>query len=77
MFRHRSIVEILDSKDLSVSVEMFPPRNGISPNVIFRKISYLRYLEVDFMSITKGAMGAMRGGTVPIGFMTGDRFSVE
>ncbi len=77
MFQHRSIIEIQKETPFTISVEMFPPRNGISPEVIFKKISLLRYLNVDFISITKGAMGSMRGGTVPIGFMIGDRFNVE
>ena len=62
------ISELLDRR-FTVSVEVFPPRNGHSPKIILDKIAVLRRLKPDFISITKGAMGSMRGGTVPIGYM--------
>jgi methylenetetrahydrofolate reductase (NADPH) len=62
------ISELL-ARRFTVSVEVFPPRNGHSPKIILDKIAALRRLRPDFISITKGAMGSMRGGTVPIGYM--------
>jgi methylenetetrahydrofolate reductase (NADPH) len=62
------VSELLD-KRFTVSVEVFPPRNGHPPKIILDKIAALKRLKPDFISITKGAMGSMRGGTVPIGYM--------
>jgi methylenetetrahydrofolate reductase (NADPH) len=76
-FQHTKITDIILRKEFILSVELFPPRNGISPNVIFKKLDRLKRLDIDFISITKGAGGSHRGGTVPIGFMIGDRFNIE
>jgi methylenetetrahydrofolate reductase (NADPH) len=76
-FQHTKITDLILQKKFILSVELFPPRNGISPQVIFDKLDRLKRLDIDFISITKGAGGAHRGGTVPIGFMIGDRFDTE
>ncbi|MBI5001234.1 MAG: methylenetetrahydrofolate reductase [Euryarchaeota archaeon] len=60
----------------SVSVEVFPPRNGTSPNHILGKLAALKRLRPDFVSVTKGAGGSMRGGTVPIGYMIAERYGL-
>lgn len=77
MFRQKSILEILDSKKFTVSAEIFPPRNGKSPDIILKKLDALSEMPIDFISITKGAMGSMRGGTVPIGYMIPDRYKMN
>jgi methylenetetrahydrofolate reductase (NADPH) len=64
------------AKRFTVSVEVFPPRNGHSPKIIMDKIAGLRRLRPDFVSITKGAMGTMRGGTVPIGYMIAEKYGL-
>ena len=60
----------------SVSVEVFPPRNGTSPSHILGKLAALKRLKPDFVSVTKGACGSMRGGTVPIGYMIAERYGL-
>jgi methylenetetrahydrofolate reductase (NADPH) len=60
----------------SVSVEVFPPRNGTSPDHILGKLAALKRLKPDFVSVTKGACGSMRGGTVPIGYMIAERYGL-
>ncbi len=71
------ITDILARKDFTVSVEIFPPRNGKSPDIILKKLAKLEGLEPDFISITKGAMGSMRGGTIPIGYMISERYNMN
>jgi methylenetetrahydrofolate reductase (NADPH) len=73
---HERIADLLENR-FTVSVEVFPPRNGHSPEIIMGKLARLRRLRPDFVSITKGAMGSMRGGTVPIGYMIADRFGMN
>ena len=74
MFHQKAITEILAEKNFSISAEIFPPRNGKSPGIIFKKLEKLAALDIEFISITKGAMGSLRGGTVPIGFMISERY---
>ncbi len=59
------ITDILKEKDFTVSVELVPPRNGTTPERIMEKIRKLKG-KVDFVSVTKGAGGSLRGGTLPI-----------
>ena len=70
-----TVSELLDRR-FTVSVEVFPPRNGHSPRIILDKIAALKRLRPDFISITKGAMGSMRGGTVPIGYMIAAKYGM-
>ena len=59
------ITEILKEKEFTISVELVPPRNGEGKKEILSKIKRLKD-KVDFVSITKGAGGSLRGGTLPI-----------
>jgi len=77
VFKQKSILEILDSKKFAVSAEIFPPRNGKRPDIILKKLDALSNMPIDFVSVTKGAMGSMRGGTVPIGYMIPDRYRMN
>lgn len=76
MFQQKGITKILD-EGFTFSAEVFPPRNGNSPDIIFRKLERLAALKPDFISITKGAMGSLRGGTVPIGYMISERYNMN
>jgi len=75
MQSHPKITELLE-KGFTTSVEMFPPRNGKDPDMILKKLERVSRLGVDFVSITKGAMGSHRGGTLPIGYLMEDRFGL-
>lgn len=77
MFVPEKITEILHRKQFTYSVEIFPPRNGKSPNIVLDKLESLSQLPIDFVSVTKGAMGSMRGGTVPIGYMISERYKMN
>lgn len=77
MFKQKSIVEILESSKFTVSAEIFPPRNGKHPEIILEKLDKLSKMPIGFISVTKGAMGSMRGGTVPIGYMIPDRYQMN
>ncbi|MFH1641996.1 MAG: methylenetetrahydrofolate reductase [Nanoarchaeota archaeon] len=59
------ITDILKEKDFTVSVELVPPRNGEGKDQMLENIRKLKN-KVDFVSITKGAGGSLRGGTLPI-----------
>ena len=61
----KKIIELLKEKKFTISVELVPPRNGEGKEEILGKIEKLKG-KVDFVSITKGAGGSLRGGTLPI-----------
>jgi methylenetetrahydrofolate reductase (NADPH) len=77
MFVPEKITEILQKKEFTYSVEVFPPRNGKHPDIILDKLESLSRVPIDFVSVTKGAMGSMRGGTVPIGYMISERYKLN
>ncbi len=61
-----SVLEIIDSKVFSISAEIIPPRNGTDFEEVFQQISQLHEAGFDFISVTHGAGGSLRGGTLPI-----------
>ena len=60
-----------------ISVEIIPPRNGTRLSAILEKVEQLRDCNPDFVSITRGAGGSLRGGTVPIAYLIKQRLGIE
>lgn len=71
-----SILDILKSKRRTLSAEIIPPRNGTETEAVLRQIESLKEVPVDFISVTKGAGGSLRGGTLPIAQMIKTRFQI-
>lgn len=59
------------------SLEVFPPKNGENLEAIYDTIDHLLEYEPAFVSVTGGAMGSMRGGTVAIAAGIKRRFGLE
>lgn len=72
----KKIIEILKEKDFTVSVELVPPRNGTDPENIFKNVAQLKDM-IDFVSVTKGAGGSLRGGTLPVSYFTQEKFGIN
>ncbi len=72
----KKITEILKKKKFTVSVELIPPRNGTAYEKIFDKLERLKG-KVDFVSVTKGAGGSLRGGTLPISHFAQSKFGIN
>jgi len=70
-----SIVDLLKS-GRTRSAEIIPPRNGAETETIFKQIEQLKGVPVDFISVTKGAGGSLRGGTLPIAQMIKTRIDL-
>lgn len=70
----RKIIDILREGHFTLSTEVVPPRNGSSPSVITEQISRLSQSGAKFMSVTKGAGGSLRGGSLPIAQTIKERF---
>ncbi len=60
------IDEIIAAKEPTFSVEFFPPKTEESRADLFATARSLRELEPDFVSVTYGAGGSTRDGTVEI-----------
>lgn len=60
------ISELFSQGRTTVSAEIIPPRNGAEASAVLEQISLLQKVPVDFISVTKGAGGSLRGGTLPI-----------
>jgi methylenetetrahydrofolate reductase (NADPH) len=71
------IDEILDSKRPVFSVELFPPKTEEGTEQLFATARSLRELEPDFVSVTYGAGGSTRDGTVEITRELKDELGLE
>jgi methylenetetrahydrofolate reductase (NADPH) len=60
------IDEIIASRQPTFSVEFFPPKTAEAREALFATARSLRELEPDFVSVTYGAGGSTREGTVEI-----------
>ncbi len=62
----KTVIEVLSEKSFTVSAEIVPPRNGEDQTQTFQKLKSIIDSGVDFLSVTKGAGGSLRGGSLPI-----------
>jgi methylenetetrahydrofolate reductase (NADPH) len=70
----KKLTEILKAQAFTVSAEIIPPRNGVPQNEILEQISKLVEAGSQFLSVTKGAGGSLRGGSLPIAQVIKDHF---
>ena len=71
----KKITEILKINAFTVSAEVIPPRNGASPLDIIKQISQLTENGAQFLAVTKGAGGSLRGGSLPIAQLIKEKFN--
>jgi methylenetetrahydrofolate reductase (NADPH) len=75
------VIDIIKQKNSqgrpAFSVELIPPRNGALLSSILKKVDSLAEVTPDFVSITRGAGGSLRGGTVPIAYIIKQRTGIE
>jgi methylenetetrahydrofolate reductase (NADPH) len=75
------VIDIVKEKNKggkpTFSVELIPPRNGALLSGILKKVDSLAEVNPDFVSITRGAGGSLRGGTVPIAYIIKQRTGIE
>jgi methylenetetrahydrofolate reductase (NADPH) len=68
---------IASSTSPSFSVEFFPPKTDEARDGLFETVEVLRELEPDFFSVTYGAGGATREGTLETTRAIRDEYGVE
>jgi methylenetetrahydrofolate reductase (NADPH) len=71
------IDEIIAAKAPTFSVELFPPKTEEATEALFATARSLRELEPDFVSVTYGAGGSTRDGTVEITRALKDEIGLE
>lgn len=76
MFREDiKVTEIIGSGKFTISVEVIPPRNGTPYSQTLESLKKLTEAGTDFISVTKGAGGSLRGGSLPIAQAIKDHFN--
>lgn len=58
--------DVLKRARFTLSAEVLPPRNGQKREQIFKSLDRVVGAGADFLSVTKGAGGSLRGGSLPI-----------
>lgn len=62
----RKISDLLRESPFTLSAEIVPPRNGSDRQAIVKQIESLKNAGCQFLAVTKGAGGSLRGGSLPI-----------
>lgn len=70
------IIDYISESKFTVSAEVIPPRNGAEQTKILGQIDSLVQSGAEFLSVTKGAGGSLRGGSLPIAHTIKDKFNV-
>ena len=70
----RKIAEILKENPFTLSAEVIPPRNGANQADVLTQIEQLTAAGAQFLAVTKGAGGSLRGGSLPIAQTIKERF---
>lgn len=71
----KKITDVLKFSPFTISAEVVPPRNGEDQNVTMEKLQQIIESGVHFLSVTKGAGGSLRGGSLPMAQVIKDRFN--
>jgi len=69
------VTEVLEKKAFTLSAEVIPPRNGEQMQATMAGLKKVVASGVDFLSVTKGAGGSLRGGSLPIAQTIKDQFA--
>ncbi|KZL89802.1 methylenetetrahydrofolate reductase [NAD(P)H] [Clostridium magnum] len=71
------IKDIISSKKLSISFEVFPPKNDMPLDGVYKTIGELAELNPDFISVTYGAGGSSKGRTIEIASTIKNKYGIE
>ncbi len=71
----KKITTLLNEK-FTMSIEIVPPRNGSPLDEVWDLLEKIRG-KVDFVSVTKGAGGSLRGGTLPISYFAQEKYGLK
>ncbi len=72
----QKITDVMRENSFTVSAEIIPPRNGAEQSQLLEGIEGLVSSGSQFLAVTKGAGGSLRGGSLPIAQTIKDHFRV-
>ncbi len=72
----KKLIDVLSSQTFTLSAEIIPPRNGSEQVKILDQIDVLIRSGAQFLAVTKGAGGSLRGGSLPIAQMIKEQFGI-
>ena len=72
----QKLSEVLASRSFTISAEVIPPRNGAEQGKVLEQVETLIRSGAQFLAVTKGAGGSLRGGSLPIAQTIKERFGV-
>jgi methylenetetrahydrofolate reductase (NADPH) len=72
----RKLTQVLARGRFTLSAEVMPPRNGADQAMVLAQVQRLVAAGVQFLAVTKGAGGSLRGGSLPIAQAIKEQFGV-
>jgi methylenetetrahydrofolate reductase (NADPH) len=70
------LTDVLSRNRFTVSAEVIPPRNGAEQVKVLEQVRSLVGAGAEFLAVTKGAGGSLRGGSLPIAQAIKEGFQV-
>lgn len=70
------LTDVLNRGNFTFSAEIIPPRNGTEQNKVLDQVDTLIRHGAQFLAVTKGAGGSLRGGSLPIAQAIKEKFQV-
>lgn len=72
----QKLSDVLGKGKFTLSAEVIPPRNGAEQVKVLEQIQTLIQAGAQFLAVTKGAGGSLRGGSLPIAQAVKENFKV-
>lgn len=72
----KKLTDVLGQNKFTLSAEIIPPRNGTEQSELLGVVRSLTQAGAQFLSVTKGAGGSLRGGSLPIAQAIKDQLQV-
>jgi methylenetetrahydrofolate reductase (NADPH) len=70
------LTDVLAGGKFTLSAEVIPPRNGVEQAAVLGQVEKLILAGAEFLAVTKGAGGSLRGGSLPIAQIIKEQFRV-
>jgi methylenetetrahydrofolate reductase (NADPH) len=70
------LTDVLARNRFTLSAEVIPPRNGTEQARVLTQVDQLIEAGAEFLAVTKGAGGSLRGGSLPIAQSIKEQFKV-
>jgi methylenetetrahydrofolate reductase (NADPH) len=72
----QKLTDVLAKGWFTLSAEVIPPRNGSEQRKVLEQVQALIGAGAEFLAVTKGAGGSLRGGSLPIAQSVKEQFGV-